>query len=482
MAISSPCASSVGERDSLAEVLAPNLPGMDTAGFLWTLLDHRIGTPISRHSSKRDVSVKKQSVVTVLVGLGLTLILLLVLGYWFWIRPVPNYPLIQRPMPKPNARDDFMAAARISRATGGSSILGPDGKPLRRNGLELHGASPGLTRQQLRRVVIRNRRALARLRQGFGKQFGSPPARDLAAQFPELAHFRDLARVLVAEGKLAEQEGRMGDAARSYLDCLRLGTMVPRGGPLIHGLVGLAIQSIGLHALEGAIDRLDAPTAAAAVREMTRLDEMNIPLAETLTEEREVITASMQAFIHDPGGTLQRMNATDGAQGPDAESRSAMQTGMRLMPKKWIVDNMRGYMDRIITASRQPYHARPPAPRMPKDPLNRILLPVFDPIPLKWAQRDAFWRIAQTRLALRAYQQRHRAALPSLAALVPAYLPAVPQDPFAAAPLVYGLQGSRGIVYSRGPDGDDDGGIDLGSRVQPGSNGDIASMKVRKGR
>src|SRR5436190_1611091 len=92
----------------------------------------------------------------------------------------------------------------------------------------------------------------------------SPPK--VAMPVPNAASFRALARVLVAEGKLAEREGRMPDAARSYLDCLHLGTDVPRGGVLIHGLVGLAVQALGLRAMEGAVDRLDGPTAAAAAR------------------------------------------------------------------------------------------------------------------------------------------------------------------------------------------------------------------------
>ncbi len=47
------------------------------------------------------------------------------------------------------------------------------------------------------------------------------------------------------------------------LDCLRLGVDLPRGGLLIHGLVGMAIQAIGLKAMEEAVDGLDGPTAAA---------------------------------------------------------------------------------------------------------------------------------------------------------------------------------------------------------------------------
>jgi hypothetical protein len=422
----------------------------------------------------------KRGPVPILVGIGVALILLLVLVYWFWIRPVPNYPRLQRPLPKPNARDDFMAAGKLCAATGGSKILGRDGKPIRRNGRELYAGGAGVSVRELRVVVTRNRPALARLRQGFGKSFGTPPVADVAELCPELPQYRDLARVLVAEGKLAEQEGRQRDALRSYLDCLRLGSMVPRGGALIHGLVGVAIHAIGLTALEGAINRVDGRAAAAAAREMGRLERMNVPLAEHLIEEREVLTATMQAFIRDPGGTLERMNAAEGGQAPDEERRAAMDMGMRLMPKKWVVDNVRGYLDQLAEASRRPYYARPPAPPLPKDPLSRILLPVYDQAALKWVQRDALWRIAATRLALRAYEKRHSTVPPTLQPLVPTYLPAVPQDPYAPKPLVYRGQAGRPLVYSRGPDGDDDGGRDLGRKVEANSDGDVMTNRLIK--
>ncbi len=65
---------------------------------------------------------------------------------------------------------------------------------------------------------------------------------------------------------------------------------------------------------------------------------------------------------------------------------------------------------------------------------------------------------------------------------MPNYLPAVPQDPFAPKPLVYRPAPAKVLIYSRGPDGKDDGGKDRGLRVNPDSRGDIVSMKPLNGR
>ena len=142
-----------------------------------------------------------------------------------------------------------------------------------------------------------------------------------------------------------------------------------------------------------------------------------------------------------------------------------------------MVERYRRYMDSVIANARKPYYARGPFPAEPKDPLNRTLLPVYQEVTFTWRRRDAHWRITQARLAARAYEQEHGAAPPSPAALVPRYLPAVPQDPFAARPLACRRRGGRLLLYSRGPDGLDQGGRDLGHKVQRTSSGDIVTMK-----
>jgi type II secretory pathway pseudopilin PulG len=90
-------------------------------------------------------------------------------------------------------------------------------------------------------------------------------------------------------------------------------------------------------------------------------------------------------------------------------------------------------------------------------------------------------------LALRAYRLDNGAYPGDLRDLVPDYLGAVPQDPFAGdAALRYRIDGDRYILYSIGPDGVDDGGTAIFStdlvfgpkseyRVHPNSKGDIVA-------
>lgn len=67
-------------------------------------------------------------------------------------------------------------------------------------------------------------------------------------------------------------------------------------------------------------------------------------------------------------------------------------------------------------------------------------------------------RLLETRLALELYRRAEGQWPTQLEDLVPGYLAAVPDDPFAAGPLIYRRQGDGFALYSVGPDGQDNGG------------------------
>jgi hypothetical protein len=442
--------------------------------------------------------VKRNPWAVVATGVFALLCVLIagVAGYWHYANQLPVYPPPNIVLPVPNAYDDYVAAGQLCEAAGGATVTeeglgaastggsgGPPGYPGRRRAAPARGSGrqkqafePDVPLAQVRTVVARNGPALARLRQGFRKQYRDPPLVSSNQIFPEFAQFREMARVLVTEGKLAEREGRPNDAARSYLDCVRLGVDVPRGGSIVHWLVGLAIQSMALRSLEQVDDRLDEPTAAAAAREMSRLEAQAPSLADALTNEKESMTAIALEMFGQPGGWRQYAGMFSSSTGAPSAAEMWLALRFSFTPKRRMLDNVRGYMDTLAADARRPYYLRTPPPPLPGDPLSEIVLPMFSNTKFQWASQDAHWRIVELRLATRAYEQQHGTPPASPASLVPAYLPALPQDPFAPQPLVYRRTGAGALVYSRGPDGKDDGGNDLGSRVSPDSRGDIVSM------
>jgi hypothetical protein len=74
----------------------------------------------------------------------------------------------------------------------------------------------------------------------------------------------------------------------------------------------------------------------------------------------------------------------------------------------------------------------------------------------------AILRSAAAVTALERFRRTNGGTLPqSLSALVPAFLSAVPIDPYSGEPLRYLRGGARYAVYSIGKNEKDDGGIDL---------------------
>lgn len=95
--------------------------------------------------------------------------------------------------------------------------------------------------------------------------------------------------------------------------------------------------------------------------------------------------------------------------------------------------------------------------------LHRILIDWSGEEFRKWERIEEWRRIAQLRmliikLALHAYKLEHNRLPDSLEELIPLYMPEMPIDPFDGERMRYRRNGVKYVVYSCGPDEDDDGG------------------------
>ncbi len=74
---------------------------------------------------------------------------------------------------------------------------------------------------------------------------------------------------------------------------------------------------------------------------------------------------------------------------------------------------------------------------------------------------DVQRRLWIVELALHAYQLEYDHPPACLTQLVPRYLPHLPLDPYTNRHLLYRVGSDTAVVYSTGPDQDDDGGAGL---------------------
>jgi hypothetical protein len=391
---------------------------------------------------------------TLLALLALAAVLLAMAGgWWHYVNQIPDYPTPVATLPSPNAYDDYVAAA---------ALLSAD--------VPVPGRLDRTPQSERQRILTRNLPALDRLRQGFPHSYQNPPLYAATQTLPELTEFRRLAGLLVLEGKLAEAEGRPADAAASYLDCLRLGSDSPQGGTLAHAMTGVAIHELSLRQLDAVIERLDAQTAELALKRMRKLDTQALPFSQVLTSQRDMSLAHFPALLR--AATAEQLGRKIGF-GADWQ----MSATYLVTPKRTMMEDLRRYMNAAIKRTAGSFVSAAASPPVPSDPLNQWLTPDYDSAWCWYLERDAAWRVTETRLALRVYRAGHSGQPPPvLSQLTPALLPSIPEDPFVGQPLIYRPQAGEPHVYSRGPDGDDDGGRPL-DWPRRGGNGDVATMR-----
>jgi hypothetical protein len=135
---------------------------------------------------------------------------------------------VWRPLPNPNGYDDFIKA--------GEAVLGN------------WDVFPDLDHDSLRDLVSTNAEPLRLLRLGLTRQCVLPMDTALtntAGMMNKLARMKRLVHVLAAEGRLREMENQPAEATQSYVDAIRFGNEMSRGGVLITRLVGIACEGIG---------------------------------------------------------------------------------------------------------------------------------------------------------------------------------------------------------------------------------------------
>jgi hypothetical protein len=277
------------------------------------------------------------------------------------------------PLPNPNGYDDFLKAGEM--VTGNFRDL-----------YELDHDSLGA-------LVSTNGEALRLLRLGLDRQCMMPMDSMLTnAGIDRLGGMKRLAQLLAAEGQLKALEDRPAEAARSYVDTIRFGNELSRGGFLITRLVGIACESIGYSPLAKVVPKLSREDARIVLTELEKVDAGRVTWAEIL--RNEVYFARHQLG----GGANPIMQVLGWWQSRGAKAKAEAK--------------------------------------------HKIVI--------------AHERLLMTELSLRCYQSDQRHPPSRLDDLVPSFLSKMPADPFNGRPLIYRPEGTNWLLYSVGPDRVDD--------------------------
>lgn len=223
---------------------------------------------------------------------------------------------------------------------------------------------------------------------------------------------RKIALTFEAEAFSYEQCKDSEQAAQSHVDSIRFAHEMSRGGGVTHFLTAKGIEDGGLRELRRLLLHLDPPTCRAAAAQLLSVDAKQEPVIENARIEA--------LFSQVTGGWIVRL---------------------------WIA------MD---------------------DLFNRSFRYLSDRSELQNIQmrHDAFRRLLIIELAIRAFTLDKGTHPQQLNELVPDYLARIPSDPYDDAPLRFRADETSSVVYSIGPDLDDDlsddGDLVLSNVTDPG--------------
>lgn len=309
-------------------------------------------------------------------------------------------------------------------------------------------------------------RALALLRRGLGKPVFSPREEfSVESSLSEMSGFRRLGRLLALEQYVMLADGRVPEA----IGCVRLGLRLGRAaqtGPVVTGLVGLAISALSIRPVGGHLDQLsarDCELLYQVCQEWLRLPDLS---PQALEAERQFARRALaENWKKERVEELVGLSGQE-AQPPDEESRRARQ----LLPelKRLKASSPEGYRDlrtqveerfdqiyvRVQAEWKKPAWERSGVEAPEDASLAGRLVAAMSPVAIigpacnSYTREQAQVRLLACHAVIGRYRWEHDRLPASLAGLT---LSDLAIDPFTGRPLKYTVRGKGYELTSAGP-------------------------------
>lgn len=369
----------------------------------------------------------------------LALVLALLGGVAPLCRAQDSPSLIGTRLPDPNGFDKlFDAVEKLSQA----DIIPSD----------LERLSQAEAIQQKRNVVSRNKRALFSLREALKLPIQHPPVLTSEDDFGNYNGFRTLADVLDQESAVRDLDRNWVGAMESKLDCIELGVLMTRGGPLRAAIAGRDIEIVGRRNIDKLVAHLDNDQSAAAAARLTRIESLRPPFADALRSGKLAATTLTQRAFGELewDDVVAQTLKTDGQHFSEDERATLKNIG-----ENEILGAIDSSFDAALATADAPYQPRSATFNPDLDPWSKQLVGSANSPSLRVDYEAAR---AQNRLLVLALSLRVSRVK---SGRYPESFETAP-DPFAnGAPLKYRREGDSYVLYSVGPDTGDNGGTAL---------------------
>lgn len=287
---------------------------------------------------------------------------------------------------------------------------------------------------------------------------------------PNLASLRQIARFLSIKAELAAQNGNTDEAWATVLEELKLADLLKQEPTLVTQLVRIACDKIMIDCLERMADKTDIPA-----------DQARVLIAE-LAQHTDA-TPWIRAMDIERWLGLWCYKFVQNSSFKDF-GKIASDLGDRHLPRWLCVKYAMTPIlkkEMVIFLTLQPQHQdyyKVPyyqvAATIRNHPLEDqiseywliskygillpLILPDLDGCVTRKAEHDATVGSARVGLALKLFKQKNGAYPETLAKLAPEFLENIPVDPFTGKALIYRKADAGFILYSLGPNQQDDNG------------------------
>jgi len=293
-----------------------------------------------------------------------------------------------------------------------------------------------------------------------------PPSRYGPAEpLPYLPAYRNLAYAMCVEAEMLAARGDYRAAFAMYDTLVSFGNESGRGGFILHGIVGYAIQGIAIESLSYVMaSGWAAPDEYRfLIEQLYAADMRQYRVWEMAESEAQDWTLWLDRMTQE-GDTVfaEVFEAMCG----DIEGLKDALPGMTPAEMVSLFREMLADLDRIAAYLELPYYE---AQLIDADSL-------LGDNPISQADRVPRFNGAEARMAasvrgvmvmaaVELYRAEHDTYPATLTQLVPDYLQVLPEDPFTGASFGYAAGSNDYLLYSLGPDMEDDGGILLDPTV-----------------
>ncbi len=298
---------------------------------------------------------------------------------------------------------------------------------------------------------------------------------------------RELAWILPTRAMLHLGEGRYDAAWQDLLTTHRLGRQVGRGGTLIEGLVGIAIDHIASHIDLVYLDRakLSAQQVRNCLRDLQQLPSLPVTADGISLTERFMMLDIILTLDREGAQVLGQIGAR-GIEGIGPKERQlladinwdpALRSVNRMFDRLGAAMSARertsrekqlGQIEEELKKLKASGEDFPKALRecrtaeargkLVGDVLLTQLMPSVRKVQMARDRIEQIQHNLHLAFALGTYQREHKRYPKTLADLAPKYLAQVPRDLFSGQAIIYRPSEKGYLLYSVGPNGIDEGG------------------------